>query len=413
MKQQPITFLFILVLGLLSAVGPFSIDMYLPAFPVIAKSLDTSIDRIQLSLSSFFVGISLGQLLYGPLLDRFGRKKPLYLGLIIYLLASAGCAVAATDTQLILLRFLQALGACVGIVASRAMVRDLFGVKDSAKVFSLLLLVIAVSPMIAPTVGGYVSKAFGWHAIFITLAVVALLIFIAVHFYLPESKQPDPSFSLRPAPIVQNFLSVVRHPQFYTYAFAGCIGAAGQYAYIAGSPFVFMKLFGLSETHYGWVFAANAAGLIGFSQLNNILLKKYTSQQIIGLALPLQAIVVVVAFMAAFTGTLSFSSSFVLLFLFMSFQGIIFPNASALSIAPFTGNAGSASALLGALQMGFGALASAAVSFLSNGSALPMTGVICSCTMVSLGIILVAQYRIRNKTSALAVEQQVFERNEM
>jgi DHA1 family bicyclomycin/chloramphenicol resistance-like MFS transporter len=267
--------------------------------------------------------------------------------------------------------------------------------------------------MIAPTVGGYVTAAFGWHAVFITLAIVAALIFIAVHFYLPESRQPDPSFSLKPRPIVNNFLSVIKEPQFYTYAFAGCIGAAGQYAYISGSPYVFIELFHVSEQHYGWLFACNAAGLIGFSQLNSILLKKYTSQQLIGTLQLVQACVVIIAFAGAFFGWLTLLSTCILLFCFLSLQGIIFPNASALSIAPFSSNAGSASALLGAIQMGFGALASAAVSLFSNKSAVPMTGVIATCTCTSLVIIMIAQYRIKHKTSTLAVEEQLIERNEL
>src|ERR1700680_4153600 len=153
-KRAPTIF----VLGLLAAIGPFSIDMYLPGFPDIATHLHTTVSLISLSLSSFFIGISAGQLLYGPLLDRFGRKRPLYIGLSIYLLASIGCILVVTADSLIILRFIQALGGCVGMVASRAMVRDLFDVKDNARVFSLLMLVVAVSPIIAPTLGGYIDR---------------------------------------------------------------------------------------------------------------------------------------------------------------------------------------------------------------------------------------------------------------
>lgn len=160
MTQKRYIFL-IVTLGTLSAIGPFSIDMYLPGFPAIAKDMDTSVPHISLSLSSFFVGISAGQLLYGPLLDRYGRKKPLYFGLSLYIAASAGCAFATSADALILLRFLQAAGGCAGMVASRAMIRDIFLVTESAKVFSLLMLVIGVSPIIAPTVGGYVTSLFG------------------------------------------------------------------------------------------------------------------------------------------------------------------------------------------------------------------------------------------------------------
>nr|AIA11746.1 drug resistance transporter, Bcr/CflA subfamily [uncultured bacterium] len=180
-------FLFILILGTLSAIGPFSIDMYLPGFPAIAADLNTSVARVTLSLSSFFIGISAGQLLYGPLLDRFGRKKPLYFGLSLYVLASIGCALATTVDTLIVLRFFQALGGCAGMVASRAMVRDLFPVEENARVLALLMLVIGVSPLIAPTTGGYVSAAFGWHYIFIILTVIGAAILAGVHFVLPET----------------------------------------------------------------------------------------------------------------------------------------------------------------------------------------------------------------------------------
>ena len=198
-------FFMIVILGMLSAIGPFSIDMYLPGFPAIAEDLHTTVARVALSLSSFFIGISFGQLLYGPLLDRFGRKKPLYIGLSVYLLSSIGCAVCTSVDALIALRFVQAIGGCAGMVAARAMVRDLFPVEENAKIFSMLMLVIGVSPIIAPTVGGYVTAAFGWHYIFIILTIMAALILAAVHFALPESRKPDLSVSLLTTPIIKGF----------------------------------------------------------------------------------------------------------------------------------------------------------------------------------------------------------------
>jgi len=181
-------FLLILALGMITAIGPFSIDMYLPAFTSIAADLHTTVARVSLSLSSFFIGISVGQFIYGPLLDRFGRKKPLYIGVSIYLVSSGLCAMAGSADTLIALRFLQALGGCAGMVASRAMVRDLFDVEDNAKVFSMLMLVVGVSPIIAPTLGGYITAAFGWHAVFVMLTMMAAIILAAVHFILPESR---------------------------------------------------------------------------------------------------------------------------------------------------------------------------------------------------------------------------------
>jgi DHA1 family bicyclomycin/chloramphenicol resistance-like MFS transporter len=239
-KKRP---LLILILGLLSAIGPFSIDMYLPGFPTIANDLNTTVDQVSYSLSSFFIGICLGQLILGPLLDRFGRKKPLYVGLVIYIIASLGCAVSNSVEQLIVFRFLQALGGCVGMVAPGAIVRDSFPVKENAKIFSLLILILGVSPIIAPTVGSYVIAVFGWHAVFIVLSVITAVLLVAVIFLLPESKQPDPSMSLRPKPIINNYLYVLKQPQFFTYAFSGAIAAAGLFAYLAGSAFVFMTVF--------------------------------------------------------------------------------------------------------------------------------------------------------------------------
>ncbi|HMW27689.1 MAG TPA: Bcr/CflA family efflux MFS transporter, partial [Ferruginibacter sp.] len=182
-------FITILILGLLSALGPFSIDMYLPGFPVIAKSLNTSMEYVGYSLSSFFVGISVGQLIYGPLLDRFGRKRPLYVGMVIYILASVGCAFATSIEVLIVLRLFQALGGCVGMVAPRAMVRDSFPVEENAKIFSLLVLILGVSPVLAPTAGSLVISAFGWNAVFTVLAVVALITLLIVIFWLPGKFQ--------------------------------------------------------------------------------------------------------------------------------------------------------------------------------------------------------------------------------
>ena len=216
----------ILILGLLSAIGPFSIDMYLPGFPTIAEDLNTSVESVSYSLSSFFIGICLGQIICGPLLDRFGRKRPLYVGLVLYILASVGCALANSIEVLIGFRFLQAMGGCVGMVAPRAIVRDVFPVEENAKIFSLLILVLGVSPIIAPTAGSYVIAHWGWHMVFVVLAIVTLLLLIAVVFLLPESKQPDPNFSLQPSKIISSFVGVLKVPQFYTYALTGGISSA-------------------------------------------------------------------------------------------------------------------------------------------------------------------------------------------
>lgn len=399
-------FKLILILGLLTSIGPFSIDMYLPAFPAIAHGLNTGVTQVMLSLSSFFIGISAGQLVYGPMLERFGRKKPLYVGLGIYLLASIGCAFTQSVNALIAFRFLQAIGSCAGMVTSRAMVRDLFAVKDSAKVFSSLMLVVAVSPIVAPTLGGYITAALGWRYVFAALVVVDMGILAGVYFLLPESKKPDRSHSLKPMAIARNFARVIVHPQFYVNALTGAVAASGLYAYISGSPQVFIELFAVNERQYGWIFAIVAVGVIGSSQINSLALRKYSSEKIIPVALIFQSFIGVTLAVIAFFNWSELYSTIALIFLYLCCQGFIFPNASALTLAQFGHNAGNASALMGAIQMGIGATASAAVSVLQNHTALPMTGVMALCSITAFSIFRMGRKVIMEVPTVEAVEEE-------
>ncbi|MBC7627851.1 multidrug effflux MFS transporter [Ferruginibacter sp.] len=399
----------ILILGFLSAIAPFSIDMYLPGFPAIAIDLHTSIEMVSYSLSSFFIGVCIGQVLCGPLLDRFGRKMPLYAGLLLYIAATIGCVFTKSVEVLIALRFLQAIGGCVGMVAPRAIIRDLFHVDESAKIFSYMILILGVSPIIAPTAGSYIITHFGWHAIFILLTIISVLLFAAVVIWLPESRQPDPSFSLKPKPILDSFWIVLKQPQFFTYAVTGAISSAGLFAYLAGSPYVFMKLFGTTEQQYGGIFALIATGLITSSQLNNLCLKKFNSQQIVKATLTIQTIAGLLLFAGTAAGWLNLYTTIALIFLYLSCQGFNFPNASALSMAPFSKHAGSASALMGAIQMGFGALSSAVVGLFNPHSAMPMTGVMAACVLLSWIILFFREKKITVNASAEDVEVQTLD----
>ncbi|GGH47131.1 Bcr/CflA family drug resistance efflux transporter [Dyadobacter endophyticus] len=390
-------FFLILILGSLTALGPFSIDMYLPGFPAIARDLNTTAAKVSQSLSGFFVGISLGQLLYGPLLDRFGRKKPLFIGLTVYILASAGCSVAVTIEQLILLRVIQAIGSCAATVASVAMVRDLFPVSESAKVFSLLLLVVGFSPMIAPTAGGYVTDAFGWHAVFIILTIMGVAILAATALWLPDSYKPDKTLSLKPRPIIMNFLEVFREPQFYTYAITGAIAFAGLFAYVSGSPIVFMEVFHVDGKVYGWIFAFLSVGFIGSGQINTLMLRRFSSEQIINVALICQAVIGLTFLAAALTDSLTLTSTLVFLFLFLCCVGYTYPNAAALSLAPFTRNAGSASALMGAFQMGAGTLISIAISLFDEPSIIPMVTAMAGSATLALIVLVIGRRFITDK----------------
>ena len=404
MRSKKEHLLIILILGALSTVSPFSIDMYLPAFPSMAEHLHTTVAKIQLSLTSYFVGIAAGQLIYGPLLDRFGRKTPLYIGLLIYIGASIACAMSGSVETLILMRLFQALGGCAGMVASRALVRDLFPVSETAKIFSLLMLVLAVSPMIAPTVGGYVTAAFGWQSVFFILAGITACILVACYFFLPSGRAPDPAKSLKPKPVITSFISVLKNPQFFTYGFGGGFAAATTYAYISGSPDVFMGMFHVEEKNYGWIFAFIAAGIIGSSQVNRYFLKRYDSEKIIFTALIWQVCIGCLLVTGSYYGWYNSVTMTLVIFLFLAGQGFIIPNASALSLAPFTSLAGTASALLGSLQLGIGALASASVSFLHNNTAMPMAGIMMICVILSV-VTLYLGYRHLCKASEEKIKE--------
>jgi len=358
-QREPTSSKWILpLLGSLCVVTPFAIDMYLPAFATIAMEFHTTTAQISLSLSTYFVGFAMGQMLYGPLLDRFGRKRPLYVGLVAYILCSLGCAFAHDLKTLIALRFLEALGGCVAQVGAIAMVRDFFPVKESAKVFSLLFLMIGTSPLLAPTIGSTIVAGLGWRWIFGVLASMAFVILILVFIKLPEGHQPDHSVSLRPGPILKGFWKIVRNPQFLTYTLAGAFSFAGLFAFVAGSPIIFMDGYHMGTKTFGIVFAVLVMGFIGGNQLNVFLLRKFTSQQIFLSALILQVVIGAFFFMGVHSHFLDLHATMALFFFFLSCIGLTYPNGAAIGLAPFSRDAGRASALLGFLQTGTGALIS-------------------------------------------------------
>jgi len=389
----------ILILGSLTALGPFSIDMYLPGFSGIAKDLNTTVAKVSMSLSSYFIGISAGQLLYGPLLDRYGRKKPLFIGLLVYILASLGCIYVADIDAFIFLRFIQAVGSCAATVASVAMVRDLFPVKDIPKVFSLLMLVVGLSPMLAPTIGGYVTEDLGWHAVFFILMCMGIVILVASQIGLPNTYKPDTSISLKPKPIISNFLLVLKEPQFYTYAFTGAIAFSGLFSYVAASPLIFMDIYKVDAKTYGWIFALMSVSFIGSSQLNSILLKRFSSEQMIFGALISQSVISIIFLILALNDLLGLYETIGMLFLFLACLGISNPNTAGLTLAPFAKNTGSASALMGAIQLGLGALASFAIGVFVKDSVAPMVAVMTTTTITAFIILNIGKRFIKNKVT--------------
>lgn len=388
-------FQLILILGSMTALGPFSIDMYLPGFSGIAADLNTTVAKVSMSLSSYFIGISAGQLLYGPLLDRFGRKKPLFVGLLVYILASLGCVFVNDIHTFIGLRFVQAVGSCAATVASLAMVRDLFPVKETPNVLSKLMLVVGLSPMLAPTAGGYVTTYYSWHMVFLILTAMGALVLLASQLGLPVTHKPDTSISLKPKPILSNFISILKVPQFHTYAFTGAIAFSGLFTYVAASPILFMNILKVDAEVYGWIFALMSVSFIGSSQLNSVLLKRFSSEQLIFTALISQSIISFIFLILAINNLLGLYETIGMLFLFLACLGISNPNTAGLSLAPFSKNTGSASALMGATQLGLGALASFGVGLFVKDSIAPMVMIMTSTTLIALFVLLIGKRRIK------------------
>ena len=272
--------LIIFILGALSTISPFAIDMYLPAFPEMAAGLDTTTARISLSLSSYFAGFAAAQLIYGPLLDRFGRKPPLYAGMGLFVMASVACMLARNVEWLIAWRFVQALGGCAAAVAAMAMVRDFFPVRDTAKIISLLILVLSASPFLAPSIGMFVTMNLGWRWVFVVLSAFVLVMLAVSAFVLPVGYEPDRNIKLRPLPILRNYAEVLKEPQFLTYALATGFAFSGLLVYVASAPIVFMEVFHVSTKQFSAIFAGLAVGFIGSNQVNILLLRKCSSEQI-------------------------------------------------------------------------------------------------------------------------------------
>jgi MFS transporter, DHA1 family, multidrug resistance protein len=364
-------FRLIVFLGFLNALTPFTIDLYLPAFADIAADLGTTVPKVSLSVATYFIGFAVGQIIYGPLLDRFGRKPPIYVGLTLYIIATVGCMTAKSVEALWAFRLLSALGGCAASVGTMTMVRDLFDPKLAAKVFSMLMLVLSVSPLFAPSIGSWIAVHFGWRAIFALLTGFALVDLLIITFGIPRVYEPDRNVRLRIVPIARTFLEIFRIPQFRTYTLAGALSFSGLFVYLTGSPAIFIDGFQVSKQQFGVIFGMLATGMIGGGQINNLLLRKYESAFIFRRALTCLIIFSITFFITVLTTQLSLIPTVIAFFILLSSVGVCYPNAAALALKPITRNIGSAAALLGFLQMGLGAALASLVGLIEIKGTLP------------------------------------------
>ena len=374
----------ILILGALSAFGPLAIDFYLPGFPAMALAFGTDEKHIQTTLAAYFLGLSIGQLAYGPVADRFGRRIPLLVGVCLFTLASIACAIAPNLDTLIVARFVQALGGCAGMVLSRAIVSDKCDAVASAKVFSQLMLVMGLAPILAPMLGGVMVNLYGWQSIFVALTVFSALCTLAVALGLPESlpaSQPRQPLS----GALRQYGRLLKDRVFIGHALTGGIAIAGMFSYIAGSPFVFIKLYGVPAEHYGWLFGSNAAGFILVAQVNARLLAKRGPAFLLRRAVWLYLLAGLTLLAISAMQPAKLWPLLIPLFICIASLGCIIPNASACAMSGQGARAGSASALLGCIQFSVAAGAAAMVGVLHDGSAVPMALVICLCGLGAVG----------------------------
>ena len=376
----------ILLLGSVSALGPLAIDMYLPSFGAIVRQLHSSTGAVERTMAAYFAGLAVGQLFYGPAGDRLGRKVPLYIGLSLFVLASIGCATASSVPELVGLRFVQALGGCAEMVIARAIVRDRFRARDAARVYSALLLVMGLAPVLAPMIGGQLVAHASWRLIFVVQASAGLACLVAVIFALPESLPTDLREKRSAPQIVAVYCRLVRDRLLMAYATSGSLVLAGLFVYVAGSPYVFIQFFGVRPEHFWIFFGTNAAGLIGTSQVNGWLVQRVDPDRVLRGGLLLAAISGSVLLFTACTGFGGFAGILVPLFLFLCCFGFVVPTSTALAMAPHGPVAGSASAVLGAIQFAVSGLIGIGVSLIPTHSAVPLASAVAATGIAALAI---------------------------
>ena len=387
------SFRFIVLLGLLDAFGPLGIDMYLPGFPAIGRALSASPGAMQWTLSAFLAGLAVGQLICGPISDRVGRRRPLLVGSALFAVACATCAFARSFEAFLLARFVMGLAGATGMVVARAIVRDSFEESESSRVYSMLMLVIGVAPVLAPTMGGWLISLGGWGLIFWALGAFALTCGLAVAIDLPETLPADRRVSDPIGSVFGRYAAIAVDRMFLAQAAPVGLALAIILAYVASAPSLFLETFALSPQAFSRIFAVNAIGLIGSAQLNRWLVRRYPTRAILRVALLANAAISLSLPILAWTGLGGVVGFTIAIFLCLSTLGIVLPNATAAAMAPFAEQAGTASALLGASQFALGAFAGWVVGVFHDGTPLPMALTIGACGAISLAITLAADRR--------------------
>lgn len=373
-----------LVLGLLSAIGPFAIDMYLPALPSIGQSLGASMGAVQASLMAFFIALGIGQIIYGPVSDMVGRKPPLYFGLVLFSVASVGCALAPDIQTLVILRFIQGLGACAGMVVPRAVVRDLHTGHDAARLMSLLMLVFSVSPILAPLAGSVLIETAGWRSVFWAVMVAGVLGLVLLATSLPETRPAAERVNSSVGSAIAAYGVLLRDRHFMGLVFIGAFGISSFFAYLANSSFVLIDHYGLTPRQYSLAFAANAASFIGISQFTGKLSARFGLVRLVKFAVVGYAAMMTLLLVINLAGIDRLDVMIGVLFVGYGFLGLVVPTTAVLALDEHGAIAGTASALMGTLQFVTGAVVMALTGLFVDGSARPMVAGIAGSAIVAL-----------------------------
>jgi DHA1 family bicyclomycin/chloramphenicol resistance-like MFS transporter len=374
----------IFVFGFLTAIAPLSIDIYLPALPMLRQALAADEAQTLFTLSAFFIGFGLGQLLLGPLSDRFGRKRPLIAGLAIYIVASIACALATTMSDVVLWRFVQAFGGSVVPTVVQAMVRDLYDRNQSARILSLNMLVTASAPIVAPLIGGQVLLWFDWRAIFWVLVGFGLISLLAA-FALPETLGSSRRNEVHPLTMVLGYFEFFRSVRYVGYVACSTLYFCCLFAFIAGSPFVYIEYFGVPPQYYGFLFGVNMLGMIASTFINSRIVVQYGGDRLLRIACVIGASGGLILLATGVSGTGGIMGLALPLFMVLSLLTVVASNAISGALSVFPNRAGAAAALAGALQFGAGALTSAAVGWCADGTPRPMSVIICAGAIAALG----------------------------
>ncbi|HVZ13649.1 MAG TPA: multidrug effflux MFS transporter [Bauldia sp.] len=373
-----------IVLGLLTAVGPFAIDMYLPALPAIANDFHVSPAAAQGSILAFFLAIALGQIVYGPISDSYGRKRPLYFGLALYVVGTIACSLAPSIEWLIAARFIQGIGACAGGTIPSAIVRDLHTGHEAARLMSLIMLVFSVSPMLAPLTGSLVVQFGTWREIFLIIAVLGLASLAVGIFWLRETRPPGQRVPFHAGEIARNYLALFRDRHYLGVVFIGAFGVSSFFAYLAGSSFIYIDHFGLTPTQFSFAFSINAIAFIGMAQFAGYFGKRFGLPLVINVALAFYLLVTLILLVLILLGV---DNVFVFIgFLFVAFgsMGLVIPSTAPLALQEYGETAGTASALMGTLQLVVAAVVIGIVSAFSG--ALPMVVAMVACAVVAFAL---------------------------